>query len=57
MANQPLYCTPDQFEQLLELVKNAGYKLLGPKLRDEVILYEELLRPQKADDAFASFGP
>jgi len=42
MANQPLYCTPDQFEQLLELVKNAGYKLLGPKLRDEVILYEEL---------------
>lgn len=42
MANQPLYCTPAQFEQLLESVKNAGYKLLGPKLRDEVIIYDEL---------------
>jgi formate hydrogenlyase subunit 6/NADH:ubiquinone oxidoreductase subunit I len=42
MANQPLYCTPVQFENLLELVKNAGYKLLGPKLRDEVIIYDEL---------------
>ncbi|MBS0629461.1 MAG: 4Fe-4S dicluster domain-containing protein [Verrucomicrobia bacterium] len=36
------YCTPEQFEQLIESVKNAGYKLLGPKLRDQVIIYDEL---------------
>lgn len=43
MSNLSLYCTPAQFEHLLELVKNAGFKLLGPKLRDEVIIYDELL--------------
>lgn len=42
MENKPLYCTTDQFEQLLDLLKNAGYKLLGPTVRDEVIIYDEL---------------
>lgn len=42
MKNNALYIAPDQFEQLLELIKNAGYKLLGPTVRDEVIIYDEL---------------
>ncbi len=36
------FCTTEQFEQLLDRVKKAGYKLLGPTLRDEVIIYDEL---------------
>lgn len=42
MENKALYCTTPQFEQLLDLIKNAGYKLLGPTVRDEVIIYDEL---------------
>lgn len=42
MENQALFCTTAQFEQLLDLIKNAGYKLLGPTVRDEVIIYDEL---------------
>lgn len=34
--------TTDQFEQLLDLIKQDGYKLLGPTVRDEVIVYDEL---------------
>lgn len=42
MEDEALFCTTAQFEQLLDLVKNAGYKLLGPTVRDEVIIYDEL---------------
>ncbi len=42
MENKALFCTTGQFEQLLDLIKNAGYKLLGPTVRDEVIIYDEL---------------
>lgn len=42
MENKALFCTTAQFEQLLDLIKNAGYKLLGPTVRDEVIIYDEL---------------
>ncbi len=37
-----LKCTTRQFEELLLLIKEGGYKLLGPKVRDEVIIYDEL---------------
>lgn len=36
------YCTTDQFEQLLNAVSQAGYTLLGPKLRDQVIIYDTI---------------
>lgn len=42
MKDMALFCTTEQFEQLLDLIKNAGYKLLGPTVRDEVIIYDEL---------------
>ncbi len=42
MQSQAFFCTTTQFEQLLDVIKNAGYKLLGPKVRDEVIIYDEL---------------
>ncbi len=42
MKNKALFCEPSQFEQLLDLIKKAGYKLLGPTVRDEVIIYDEL---------------
>lgn len=46
MENKALYCTTAQFEQLLDLIKKAGYKLLGPTVRDEVIIYDELRSAQ-----------
>lgn len=42
MQRGPLFCPTDQFEQLLSRLKEAGYKLLGPTVRDEVIIYDEL---------------
>lgn len=42
MENQALFCTTGQFEQLLDSIKSDGYKLLGPTVRDEVIIYDEL---------------
>lgn len=42
MENTAFFCTTAQFEQLLEVIKQAGYKLLGPTVRDEVIIYDEL---------------
>lgn len=42
MENKAWYCSTGQFELLLDLIKGAGYKLLGPTLRDEVIIYDEL---------------
>lgn len=46
-------CTTAQFEKLLILIKNAGYKLLGPTLRDEVIVLDEL---QSAADLPIGWG-
>lgn len=37
-----MFCTTAQFEQLLDLIKKAGYKLLGPTLGDEGIVFNEL---------------
>ena len=42
MDNKALFCTTAQFERLLYTIKQAGYKLLGPTVRDEVIIYDEL---------------
>lgn len=42
MEQTPFFCTTAQFEQLLEVVQRSGYKLLGPTVRDEVIIYGEL---------------
>ena len=42
MSKSQLFCTPAQFERLLDLIKQAGYKLLGPTLADEVIILDEL---------------
>lgn len=47
------FCTTSQFEELLLLIKGAGYKLLGPTLRDEVIVYDEL---QSAADLPIGWG-
>lgn len=48
-----LRCSTSQFEELLILIKNAGYKLLGPTVRDEVIIYDEL---QSAQDLPIGWG-
>lgn len=42
----PLYCSTTQFEHLLSLIKEEGYRLLGPTVRDEVIIYDELQSAQ-----------
>lgn len=42
METQSLFCSTDQFEELFSLVKKAGYKLLGPRLHNGVIIYDEL---------------
>lgn len=53
MENKAFICTTAQFEQLLDLIKNDGYKLLGPTVRDEVIVYDEL---QSAKDLPIGWG-
>lgn len=42
METLPLYCPIDLFEKLLELIREAGYTLLGPKVSDSVIILDEL---------------
>lgn len=42
MQKKIFSCTPDQFEQLLGLIKGHGYKLIGPTVQDEVIRYNEI---------------
>lgn len=42
MGNNASFCTPAQFEHLLDLIRGAGYKLLGPTVSDGVIIYDEL---------------
>lgn len=39
-------CSTTKFEQLLTLIKDQGYKLLGPTVRDEAIIYDELQSAQ-----------
>lgn len=53
MENKAFICTTAQFEKLLDLIKNDGYKLLGPTVRDEVIVYDEL---QSAKDLPIGWG-
>ena len=40
-------CKLEQFHQLLNMLKSKGYRLLGPTVRNEVIVYDEL---QSAND-------
>jgi len=47
MSKKNLLCSVEQFQQLLGLIKRNGYKLLGPTVRDEVIIYDEI---QSAED-------
>lgn len=42
MNNKTFLCTLDQFEKLLSLIKEDGYKLLGPTVQNEVIVYDEI---------------
>ncbi|MBS3905066.1 MAG: 4Fe-4S dicluster domain-containing protein [Simkania sp.] len=46
MTKKKLLCTTDQFQQLLCLIKNDAYKLLGPTIRNEVIIYDEIQSAQ-----------
>lgn len=46
-------CTTDQFEQLLDLIKARGYKLIGPTIRNDAITYNEL---QSAQDLPIGWG-
>jgi len=39
-------CSLDQFQKLLDLIKNDGYKLLGPTIQNDVIIYDELQSAQ-----------
>jgi ferredoxin len=39
-------CTCDQFEQLLGLLKTDGHRLLGPTIRNDAIVYDELQSAQ-----------
>jgi len=42
MENRFLYCSKEQFERLLELIGEAGYRLLGPKLHNETIILDRI---------------
>lgn len=46
MDQSKLFCTPEQFQRLLSLVQQDGYKLLGPTIHNEVIIYDELQSSQ-----------
>ncbi len=46
MAKTKLLCTTNQFQQLLNLIQNDGYKLLGPTIRNEVIICDEIQSAQ-----------
>jgi sulfhydrogenase subunit beta (sulfur reductase) len=35
-------CSTDQFQQLLSLLQKSGYQLVGPAVRGEAIVYEEI---------------
>jgi sulfhydrogenase subunit beta (sulfur reductase) len=42
MERKHFFCTPVQFEKLLDAIKDSGYKLLGPKVEEETIILDEL---------------
>ena len=46
MDKKSLRCTVDQFQKLLGLIKGDGYKLLGPTIRNQVIIYDEIQSAQ-----------
>lgn len=46
MDKNSLRCTLEQFQKLLDLIKGDGYKLLGPTIRNQVIIYDELQSAQ-----------
>jgi ferredoxin len=50
---QNYFCTTHQFEELLLLIKNEGYKLLGPTLRNDTIILDVL---QSAKDLPIGWG-
>lgn len=39
-------CSVEQFQKLLDLIKSDGYKLLGPTVQNEVIIYDEIRSAQ-----------
>lgn len=46
MVKKNLLCSLEQFQRLLELIKNDGHKLLGPTIKNEVIVYDEIQSAQ-----------
>ena len=46
MDNTTLLCSLVQFHELLDLIKNDEYTLLGPRIRNQVIIYDELSSSQ-----------
>ena len=42
MQKQPMICSIAQFQQLLDIIMRQGYKLIGPTIRDEVIIFDEI---------------
>jgi ferredoxin len=46
MDKKSLHCSVNQFQKLLDLVKGDGYKLLGPTIRNQVIIYDEIQSAQ-----------
>lgn len=42
MTNKKVLCSVDQFSQLLELIKKEDYTLLGPQVRNNVIILDIL---------------
>ena len=39
-------CTLEQFQQILDALKNEGYKTYGPTLQNQVIIYDEIQSAQ-----------
>lgn len=46
MTKKNFICTLDQFQKLLDAIKGDGYKLLGPTVRNQVIIYDEIRSAQ-----------
>jgi ferredoxin len=46
MEQTPLLCTIDRFHQLLEFLNQQGRKLIGPTLREDAIIYDEIQSAQ-----------
>ena len=46
MDDNKYLCTLDQFHRLLDSIQEGGYKLLGPMIQNEAIIYDEIHSPQ-----------